>query len=101
MMTTTKNTSVTLDKAFSIILIACVLFWFLAKVEALHRFVLFGVFYEMFVLLSIPLLAISTLYFLYRSFVVRFSLSQPPLFLFLLGVAGVVVMRFVEVFKCY
>jgi|GEM_PF-6337355 len=42
-MTTTKNTSVTLDKAFSIILIACVLFWFLAKVEALHRFVLFGV----------------------------------------------------------
>lgn len=90
-----------IDKVISIILIACVLFWFLAKVEALHRFILFGVFYEMFVLLSIPLLGVSTLYFLYRSFVVRFSFARPPFFLFLLGVAGIVVMYFVEVFKCY
>lgn len=98
----TKTTETTIiDKVISIILIACVLFWFLAKVEALHRFILFGVFYEMFVLLSIPLLGVSTLYFLYRSFVVRFSFARPPFFLFLLGVAGIVVMYFVEVFKCY
>lgn len=90
-----------IDKVISIILIACVLFWFLAKVEALHRFILFGVLYEMFVLLSIPLLGVSTLYFLYRSFVVRFSFERPPFFLFLLGVAGIVVMYFVEVFKFY
>lgn len=96
----TKTTETTIiDKVISIILIACVLFWFLAKVEALHRFILFGVFYEMFVLLSIPLLGVSTLYFLYRSFVVRFSFARPPFFL--LGVAGIVVMYFVEVFKCY
>ena len=98
----TKTTETTIiDKVISIILIACVLFCFLAKVEALHRFILFGVFYEMFVLLSIPLLGVSTLYFLYRSFVVRFSFARPPFFLFLLGVAGIVVMYFVEVFKCY
>ena len=98
----TKTTETTIiDKVISIILIACVLFWFLAKVEALHRFILFGVFYEMFVLLSIPLLGVSTLYFLYRSFVVRFSFARPPFFLFLLGVAGIVVMYFVEVFKYY
>lgn len=98
----TKTTETTIiDKVISIILIACVLFWFLAKVEALYRFILFGVFYEMFVLLSIPLLGVSTLYFLYRSFVVRFSFARPPFFLFLLGVAGIVVMYFVEVFKCY
>lgn len=98
----TKTTETTIiDKVISIILIACVLFWFLAKVEALHRFILFGVFYEMFVLLSIPLLGVSTLYFLYRSFVVRFSFARPPFFLFLIGVAGIVVMYFVEVFKCY
>lgn len=96
----TKTTETTIiDKVISIILIACVLFWFLAKVEALHRFILFGVFYEMFVLLSIPLLGVSTLYFLYRSFVVRFSFARTPFFL--LGVAGIVVMYFVEVFKYY
>ncbi len=87
-----------LDKALAIVLIFCVIFWFLSKVEALHSWVLFGVFYEMFVLMSIPLLGFATLYFLYKTITSKFSLSQPYLFVFLLGVAGLLVMRFVNVF---
>ena len=87
-----------LDKALAVVLVFCVIFWFLSKVEALHSWVLFGVLYEMFVLMSIPLLGFATLYFLYKTIVTKFSLSQPYFFIFLIGVAGLLVMRFVNVF---
>ena len=51
------------DKIVAIATILCFVFWVLAKIPIVWDFVLFGVIYEMGVLISIVVTVLCTLYF--------------------------------------
>jgi len=83
-----------IDKAFSIMLVFCFIFWFLSKTEVVG-FVLFGVVYEMGVFPMILLAVLCTLYFLVRWMMNRFTLNKIYIYGFLLGVITLLIMRFI------
>src|SRR5690606_15149142 len=83
-----------IDKAFSIMLLFCFIFWFLSKTEV-AGFVLFDVVYEMGVFPMILLAVLCTLYFLVRWIMTRFTVNKIYLFGCLLVVLTLLIMRFI------
>ena len=82
------------DKIVAIATILCFIFWVLAKIPILWNFVLFGVIYEMGVLISIVVTVLCTLYFFIK-WINVLTLKKIYLYGFLLGVITLLIMRLV------
>lgn len=82
------------DKIVAIATILCFIFWVLAKIPILWDFVLFGVIYEMGVLISIVVTVLCTLYFFIK-WINVLTLKKIYLYGFLLGVLTLLIMRLV------
>lgn len=82
------------DKIVAIATILCFIFWLLAKIPILWDFVLFGVIYEMGVLISLVVTVLCTLYFFIK-WINVLTLKKIYLYGFLLGVATLLIMRLV------
>lgn len=80
------------DKIVAIATILCFIFWVLAKIPILWDFVLFGVIYEMGVLISVVVTVLCTLYFFIK-WINVLTLKKNYLYGFLLGVLTLLVMR--------
>src|SRR5690606_30440971 len=82
------------DKIVAIATILCFVFWVLAKIPILWDFVLFGVIYEMGVLISVVVTVLCTLYFFIK-WINVLTLKKIYLYGFLLGVLTLLIMRLV------
>lgn len=82
------------DKIVAIATILCFIFWVLAKIPILWDFVLFGVIYEMGVLVSVVVTVLCTLYFFIK-WINVLTLKKIYLYGFLLGVLTLLIMRLV------
>ncbi len=82
------------DKIVAIATILCFVFWVLAKIPIVWDFVLFGVIYEMGVLISIVVTVLCTLYFFIK-WITVLTLKMIYLYGFLLGVLTLLIMRLV------
>ena len=82
------------DKIVATATILCFIFWVLAKIPILWDFVLFGVIYEMGVLISIVVTVLCTLYFFIK-WINVLALKKIYLYGFLLGVLTLLIMRLV------
>ena len=82
------------DKIVATATILCFIFWVLAKIPILWDFVLFGVIYEMGVLISIVVTVLCTLYFFIK-WINVLTLKKIYLYGFLLGVLTLLIMRLV------
>ena len=82
------------DKIVATATILCFIFWVLAKIPILWDFVLFGVIYEMGVLVSVVVTVLCTLYFFIK-WINVLTLKKIYLYGFLLGVLTLLIMRLV------
>lgn len=82
------------DKIVAIATILCFIFWVLAKIPILWDFVLFGVIYELGVLISVVVTVLCTLYFFIK-WINVLTLKKIYLYGFLLGVLTLLIMRLV------
>lgn len=82
------------DKIVATATILCFIFWVLAKIPILWDFVLFGVIYEMGVLISVVVTLLCTLYFFIK-WINVLTLKKIYLYGFLLGVLTLLIMRLV------
>ena len=82
------------DKIVAIATILCFIFWVLAKIPILWDFVLFGVIYEMGVLISIVVTVLCTFYFFIK-WINVLTLKKIYLYGFLLGLLTLLIMRLV------
>ena len=82
------------DKIVATATILCFIFWVLAKIPILWDFVLFGVIYEMGVLISVVVTVLCTLYFFIK-WINVLTLKKIYLYGFLLGVLTLLIMRLV------
>lgn len=82
------------DKIVAIATILCFIFWVSAKIPMMWDFVLFGVIYEMGVLISVVVTVLCTLYFFIK-WINVLTLKKIYLYGFLLGVLTLLIMRLV------
>ncbi|MEG1377717.1 MAG: hypothetical protein RSC81_11615 [Myroides sp.] len=82
------------DKIVATATILCFIFWVLAKIPILWDFVLFGIIYEMGVLISVVVTVLCILYFFIK-WVNVLALKKIYLYGFLLGVLTLLIMRLV------
>ncbi|KAA5534081.1 hypothetical protein [Paenimyroides baculatum] len=82
------------DKIVATATILCFIFWVLAKIPILWDFVLFGVIYELGVLISVVVTVLCTVYFFIK-WVNVLTLKKIYLYGFLLGVITLLIMRLV------
>ena len=82
------------DKIVATATILCFIFWVLAKIPILWDFVLFGVIYEMGVLVSVVVTVLCTLYFFIK-WINVLTLKKIYLYGFLLGLLTLLIMRLV------
>jgi|GEM_PF-1975284 len=82
------------DKIVAVATILCFIFWVLAKIPILWDFVLFGVIYELGVLISVVVTVLCTLYFFIK-WINVLTLKKIYLYGFLLGVLTLLIMRLV------
>ena len=82
------------DKIVATATILCFIFWVLAKIPIMWDFVLFGVIYEMGVLISVVVTVLCTLYFFIK-WINVLTLKKIYLYGFLLGVLTLLIMRLV------
>jgi len=81
------------DKIVATATILCFIFWVLAKIPILWDFVLFGVIYEMGVLISVVVTVLCTLYFFIKW--INVLTLKKIYFYGLLGVLTLLIMRLV------